>query len=254
MADRFKGRIVFVGGAGGALGGAVARGLAKEGARLALFDQNAEALAAVAASCPGAVSIVGDATSAKDVAGAAETARKAFGPVEMLVSATGIVGPSGPVIEVEEADWDRVFAINVKSAYLAAKYIIPQMRQVGKGAVVLFSSTAGLQGSPALSVYSASKGAVVLLTKSLALNHASENIRVNCVCPGTIDSPMNDRAIASAGDADAQRARAAYQMARHPMNRFGLPQEVAEAVLYLLSDAASFTTAVALPVDGGRVA
>jgi 2-keto-3-deoxy-L-fuconate dehydrogenase len=254
MADRFTGRVAFVGGAGGALGGAVARGLAREGAKLALFDRNADALAAVAASCPGAVTIVGDATSASDVARAAETAKKAFGPAELLVSATGIVGPSRPVIDVEEADWDRVFAVNVKSAYLAAKYIIPQMRELGKGSVVLFSSTAGLQGSPALSVYSASKGAVVLLTKSLALNHATENIRVNCVCPGTIDSPMNDRAIASAGDATAQKARAAYQMARHPMNRFGLPREVADAVLYLLSDAASFTTAVALPVDGGRVA
>jgi NAD(P)-dependent dehydrogenase (short-subunit alcohol dehydrogenase family) len=95
---------------------------------------------------------------------------------------------------------------------------------------------------------------VTLLARSLALNHATENIRVNCVCPGTIDSPMNSRAIAAAGDAAAQAARAAYQKSKHPMDRFGQPQEVAEAVFYLLSDAASFTTGVALPIDGGRVA
>src|SRR5262249_14231370 len=105
-----------------------------------------------------------------------------------------------------------------------------------------------------LSAYSASKGAVTLLAKGLALSHASENIRVNCVCPGTIDSPMNDRAIADVGDAKAQAARLAWQKSKHPMNRFGTPEEVAGAVLYLLSDDAGFTTGVALPVDGGRVA
>jgi NAD(P)-dependent dehydrogenase (short-subunit alcohol dehydrogenase family) len=157
-------------------------------------------------------------------------------------------------VDVTEAEFDEVFAINVKGSWLAAKYFIPQMREIGRGSVVLFSSTAGMEGSPVLSIYSASKGAVTLLTKSLALNHATENIRVNCVCPGTIDSPMNDRAIAEAGDAAAQAARAAFQMSRHPMNRFGKPQEVANSVLFLLSDAATYTTGVALPVDGGRLA
>jgi NAD(P)-dependent dehydrogenase (short-subunit alcohol dehydrogenase family) len=174
--------------------------------------------------------------------------------VELLAAAAGIVGPSKIAIEVDEAEFDRVFAVNVKGSWLAARHFIPHMREIGRGSVVLFSSTSGLQGSPVLSVYSASKGTVTLLAKSLALNHATENIRVNCVCPGTIDSPMNDRAIAASGDAAAQAARAAFQKSRHPMNRFGTPQEVANAVLYLLSDQASFTTGVALPVDGGRLA
>ncbi|HEY1942321.1 MAG TPA: glucose 1-dehydrogenase [Roseiarcus sp.] len=254
MTDRFTNRVAAVTGAAGALGRAAAQSLAKDGARLVLFDRDREGLAITAALCPGAVTVVGDATSSADVARAASVAKEAFGPVELLVVAAGILGPSKAIIDVDEADWDMVFAVNVKGAYLAAKHFIPQMREIGKGSVVLFSSTAGLQGSPVLSAYSASKGAVTLLTKSLALNHAAENIRVNCVCPGTIDSPIHRQAVAAAGDAAAQAAREAFQKSKHPMNRFGQPQEVADAVLYLLSDAASFTTGVALPVDGGRLA
>ncbi|WP_439573882.1 SDR family NAD(P)-dependent oxidoreductase [Phreatobacter sp.] len=254
MQARFEGRVAAVTGAAGALGRASAVALAAEGARLFLFDRDEEGLEATAALCPGAVTCAGDTTSAADMERAAGKALRELGPVELLAVAAGIVGPSKIAIEVDEADWDRVFAINVKGSWLAARSFIPHMRELGRGSVVLFSSTSGLQGSPVLSAYSASKGAVTLLAKSLALNHATENIRVNCVCPGTIDSPMNDRAIAASGDAAAQAARAAFQKSRHPMNRFGTPQEVAGAVLYLLSDAAGFTTGVALPVDGGRLA
>lgn len=253
-AGRFEGRIAAITGAGGALGRATAAGLAREGARLVLFDRDEEGLAETAALCPGAITVVGDATSAADVKRAADTARAKVGPVELLVVAAGIVGPAKIAIDIEEAEFDLIFDINVKASWLAAKHFIPHMREIGRGSVVLFSSTAGLEGSPVLSIYSASKGAVTLLTKSLALNHATENIRVNCVCPGTIDSPMHRRAVASVGDAAAQAAREAFQKSKHPMNRFGQPEEVAGGVLYLLSDDASFTTGVALPIDGGRVA
>lgn len=251
---RFEGRVAAVTGAAGALGRASAVGLAREGAKVLLFDRDPNGLATTSALCPGSVVIAGDVRSAADVNRAAEAAKAAFGPVDLLVAAAGLVGPSKIAIDVSEEEWDLVFDVNVKGCWLAAKSFIPQMREKGRGSVVLFSSTAGLQGSPVLSAYSASKGAVSLLTRSLALNHAAENIRVNCVCPGTIDSPMNDRAIASAGDDAAQAARALFQKARHPMNRFGTPDEVANAVLYLLSDEAGFTTGVALPVDGGRLA
>jgi 2-keto-3-deoxy-L-fuconate dehydrogenase len=128
------------------------------------------------------------------------------------------------------------------------------MREAGRGSVVLFSSTAGILGSPFLSAYSASKGAVVLLTRSLALNHAQENIRVNCVCPGTIEGPMTESSFMQAGDQAAQEERRKVMRARHPMNRFGTAEEVANAVLYFMSDEASFTTGTALPIDGGRLA
>ncbi len=251
---RFEGRVAAITGAGGALGRASAVALAAEGARLALFDRDAAALAATAALCPGAVTVAGDASSAADVARFAATAREKLGPVELLVAAAGVIGPSKIAIDVDEDEFDRVFAINVKGSWLAAKHIIPQMREAGRGSVVLFSSTAGLQGSPLYSAYSASKGAVTLLTKSLALNHATENIRVNCVCPGTIDSPMHRQGMANIADPVVRAEREAFQKAKHPMNRFGQPEEVAAAVLWLLSDEASYTTGHALPVDGGRLA
>ncbi|MFT3953019.1 MAG: glucose 1-dehydrogenase [Piscinibacter sp.] len=254
MSERFKGRVVAVTGAAGALGRASAAALAREGAKLALFDRDPAGLAETQKLCPGAVTVAGDARVAADVKRFAEAARDAFGPVEMLVAAAGVIGPSKIAIEVEEDEFDLVFDINVKGCWLAAKYFIPQMRELGRGSVVLFSSTAGLQGSPVYSVYSASKGAVTLLTKSLALNHATENIRVNCVCPGTIDSPMHRQGIAGIADPVQRAEREAFQKAKHPMNRFGQPEEVAAGVLYLLSDDASYTTGHALPVDGGRLA
>lgn len=254
IAGRFGGRVAAVTGAAGALGRACAVALAREGAKLVLFDRDAAGLAETAALCPGSISVAGSVTSGTDLVHAAARALAELGPVELLVAAAGLVGPSKIAIDVTEEEWDLVFDVNVKGCWLSAKAFIPQMRTLGRGSAVLFSSTAGLQGSGVLSAYSASKGAVTLLTRSLALNHAAENIRVNCVCPGTIDSPMSDRAIAQAGDAEAQAARAAFQKSRHPMNRFGSPEEVAGAVLYLLSDAAGFTTGVALPVDGGRLA
>lgn len=254
MSERFKGRIAAVTGAAGALGRATAAALAREGARLVLFDRDPEGLAETAKLCPGAVTVTGDVRSAADVKRAADTAREKLGPVELLVAAAGIIGPSKNAIDAEEDEFDLVFDINVKGCWLAAKHFIPHMREIGRGSVVLFSSTAGMQGSPVYSIYSASKGAVTLLTKSLALNHATENIRVNCVCPGTIDSPMHRQGIAAIADPVLRAEREAFQKAKHPMNRFGQPEEVAAGVLYLLSDDASYTTGHALPVDGGRLA
>lgn len=255
MSDgRFAGRIAAVTGAASGLGRATALALARQGARLLLFDRDAAGLEETGAGCPGAVLVLGDAASAADVARAAAEAEARLGPVELLATAAGILGPAVPAIEAEEADWDRVFAVNVKGTWLAARTFIPQMRKAGGGAMVAFASTAGLAGSAALPAYSASKGAVVLLTRSLALTHAAEGIRVNCVCPGAIETPMLEATFAAAGDAAARAAREALWIARHPVGRFGRPEEVAAAVLFLLSDAAEFITGVALPVDGGRLA
>lgn len=252
--SRFEGRVAAVTGAASGLGQATALALAREGARLLLFDRDATGLAQTQAACPGAVTVVGDASCAADVERAAATALQALGPVELLAAAAGILGPVKPAIELEEAEWDRLFAVNVKGPWLAARAFVPQMRTVGRGAIVLFSSAAGLKASPVLSAYSASKGAVTLLARSLAHNHAAERIRVNCVCPGTINGPMADASFADAGDAAAREARAQAKRDRIPARRFGEPDEVAAAVLYLLSDEAAFTTGVALPVDGGTLA
>lgn len=254
MTDRFKGRVAAVTGAASGLGRATALKLREEGARLLLFDRDEAGLAETVASCPNSVAVVGNAASAKDVMRAEEIARRELGLVEFLVPAAGIAGPIKPAIEATEEEWDDLFAVNVKGPWLAARAFVPHMRELGHGAIVLLSSTAGLVGSPFLSAYSASKGAVTIMMRTLALNHASENIRVNCVCPGTINGPMVDASLRLAGDAQAQLARAAAMRARIPMGRFGESDEVATAVLYLLSDSAGYITGVALPVDGGRVA
>ena len=254
MIDRFKGRVAAVTGAASGLGRATALKLCEEGARLLLFDRDEAGLAETAASCPNSVAVVGNAASAEDVMRAEEIARRELGLVEFLVPAAGIAGPIKPAIEATEEEWDDLFAVNVKGPWLAARAFVPHMRELGHGAIVLLSSTAGLVGSPFLSAYSVSKGAMTIMTRTLALNHASENIRVNCVCPGTIDGPMVDASLRLAGDAQAQLARAAAMRARIPMGRFGESDEVASAVLYLLSDSAGYITGVALPIDGGRVA
>ncbi|MCW5233136.1 SDR family NAD(P)-dependent oxidoreductase [Verminephrobacter eiseniae] len=254
MHARFAHKVAAVTGAASGLGRATALALAAEGARILLFDRDEAGLAETARACPGSVSAVGDASSAADIARAEAQALRELGPVELLVPAAGMLGPAKPAIELQEQEWDRLFAVNVKGPWLAARAFVPHMRQIGHGAICMFSSTAGLAGSPFLSGYSASKGAVVLLARSLALNHAAEKIRVNCVCPGTIDGPMTEASFSLAGEGQARSAREAAIRSRIPAGRFGAPQEVAAAVLYLLSDAAGFTTGVALPIDGGRLA
>lgn len=251
--DRFTGRVGVVTGAASGLGRATAIGLAAEGARLVLFDRDAEGLAGTAASCPGSVCVACDVTAAADHARVLDAAAP-LGPIALLATAAGILGPAAPLADVAEADWDRLFAVNVKGTWLAIRAVLPQMLAAGRGAIVTFASGAGLAGNPAMPAYSASKGAVVLLTRSLAVSHVTQGIRANCVCPGPIETPMLRDTFAQAGDAAAAAAREAAFRARNPMGRFGTVDEVAESVLFLLSDAASYITGVALPVDGGKLA
>jgi len=257
VTHRFDNKRVFLTGAAGALGGASARAFASEGARLFLADRNGDALDALAAELGGAAQGRSrlDVTDEAAVAEAVALAEQQLGGLDIVVNAAGIVGPAGPLIACPVEDWDRLFAINVKGTFLVCKHAIPALRRAGGGAVVNFASSAGLAGDDTLGPYSASKGAVVLMTRSLARNHAGEGIRVNCVCPGSIDTPMLencfDMEAALGGDRSEVRAR---YLAGHPIGHFGQPQEVAAAVLFLASDAAAFVAGVALPVDGAALA
>ena len=249
MTDRFAGKIALVTGAASGLGKAVARGLVAGGGRVTLLDRDAEGLASLAAELAGATTAVCDVADEASV----EAAFRALHGLDILVVAAGVLGPTVSVADCSSQDWDRVFAVNVRGAYLTIRAAMPLLR-AKRGCAVTFGSTAGLAGSATLGPYSASKGAVVLMTRSLALAHAAEGVRVNCVCPGSIETPMLEQVFASAGTAEEAEARRRLYASRHPLGRFGQAEEVAEVALFLASDAASYMTGAAVPVDGGRLA
>ncbi|KMO36881.1 SDR family NAD(P)-dependent oxidoreductase [Methylobacterium aquaticum] len=251
--DGFADKVALVTGAASGLGRAAAIALDRAGTRVVLFDRDAEGLNETAAFCANATVVAGNVTREADLVGAVDIAGR-IGPLTLLATAAGTVGPLTSLEDYDAGDWDDLFAVNVKGTWLSLKAAIPALRRSGGGAIVTFSSAAGLVGSPAMPAYAATKAAIVSLTRSLARIHAPEGIRVNCVCPGSIETPMLEATFAAATSDEARRLREAEFLARHPLGRFGTVREVTEAVLFLLSERASFVTGTALPIDGGRLA
>jgi len=173
-----------------------------------------------------------------------------FGGIHVLVNCAGIIRRA-TVLEISEQDWDQVMAVNVKSIFLLARLIVPIMVRSGGGVIINIASGWGLAGGPRAAAYCASKGAVVLLTKAMAVDHGGQNIRVNCICPGDTDTAMLRREAHQLGEDEALFLREA---ARRPLGRVGKPEEVAQAALYLATDASSFVTGTVLVVDGGGLA
>lgn len=248
---RFGGKAALVTGGASGLGLAVARQLHAEGASLVLVDWDVAAVGAAAKELD-AVRLPGDVSQAGTASAAVEMARSTFGRLDILFNNAGI-DPlrARSVMETEEADWDRILDVNVKSAYLFAKAAIPLMCEGGGGAIVNTASIAGLKAAGDEAAYSVSKAAMVSLTQSLAIDFARDRIRVNCVCPGFMEMVMTDRRRDLSAEEVA--ARYAYADAHVPLGRQGTYEEVARCVAFLASDDASYVTGAALVVDGGML-
>jgi NAD(P)-dependent dehydrogenase (short-subunit alcohol dehydrogenase family) len=248
MTDRLVGRIALVTGSATGIGRATAERLAREGAKVIAGVADEGQRLEVASSAPELHAMTLDVRSEVDWERAVTRAEEAHGGLDILVNNAGIHRP-GTALETTRDTWEEVMAVNLWGTFLGCKTAIPAMRRRSGGAIVNLASINALDGVPGALAYSASKGGIIAMTRALAMEHVGDRIRVNCVCPGSVVTPITDRIIRNAPDPEARRAN---MMARHPMNRIGRPEEVAAAIAFLASDDASFMTGLAVPVDGGR--
>jgi 3-oxoacyl-[acyl-carrier protein] reductase len=245
---RLKGKAALVTGAGQGFGYGIAESFAREGARVACLDLKGDVAEAAAKRLGApAIALQGDVSNRADVERAARAAIEAFGRVDIVVNNAGTTHRNKPVMEVTDDEFDRIFAVNVKSILLTAQAFIPHMRAEGGGVFVNVGSTAALRPRPGLTVYNSSKGAVHLMTKSMAVELAPDKIRVCALAPVAGETPL----LAMFMGEDTPEKRAAFK-ATVPLGRFSTPKDIGDAALYLASDEANFLTGVVLEIDGGR--
>lgn len=246
---RMDGKIAIVTGAGGGFGEGIAKLFAAEGARVGVLDLRADAAERVAAEIgANAVALTADVTSRPQMEAAVAKVSETFGAPNVLVNNAGWTHRNKPMLEVTEDEFDRVYAINVKSIYIASQIIVPIMRGLGGGAIVNIGSVAGIRPRPGLTWYNSTKGAVNIMSQSMAVELAPDNIRVNAICPVMGETGLLE---AFMGVPDTPENRARF-VATIPMGRMSRPEDIARATLYLASDDAEFITGVLFPVDGGR--
>jgi NAD(P)-dependent dehydrogenase (short-subunit alcohol dehydrogenase family) len=251
---RLQGKVALITGAASGIGAACAEAFASEGASLVLADVNSaggqvltdrlnrEGCQAIFVTC--------DVSQPAAVDRAVAAALDRFGRVDVLMNNAG-TWESGTVVTLDEAEWDRVIAINLKSVFMFSKRVIPLMIKQGGGSVINVASVAGLVGASDASAYTASKGAIVNLTRSMALDFAPQHVRVNCLCPGMIDTPIGDKVVNYyRPGADLKASKARWQ----PLEHIGTPADIAAMALFLASDEAAFATGAMFVVDGGLTA
>ncbi len=248
---KLMGRIAVITGAAAGIGRAACLLFAQHGASVAAIDRdetgNVETVEKIRGSGGKAEAFTADVSSARDVEDVVRRIKERWSRVDILFNNAGIV-TGGKVHTLQEEEWDRVFAINMKSMFLFSRAIIPMFLRQGGGVILNMASTTALRVAPDRALYTASKGAVLAFTKSMAVDYAGDNIRVNCLCPGTVDTPSLNVRLSAKGNADELRKQF---IARQPLRRLGKAEEIAEAALYLVSDDAAFVTGSALQIDGG---
>ncbi|MET0729124.1 MAG: SDR family oxidoreductase [Acidimicrobiales bacterium] len=243
---RLKGKVAIVTGAGSGIGRAAALLFAEEGAQVVCADRSGGQDEVAAGMGDAGVAVQVDVAVTDDVARMIDTAVQSFGRLDVLFNNAGFGGPKGPTHEIDEATFDDVVNVNLKGVFLGMKHAIPVMLSSGGGSIVNTASSAGLVGWKGLAAYASAKGGVVQLTKSAALDYAEAGIRVNAICPGMTWTGLADGGTGSAPPPDVRPPQ--------PMRRWGQPEELAAAALFLASDESSFITGAAIPVDGGYVA
>jgi NAD(P)-dependent dehydrogenase (short-subunit alcohol dehydrogenase family) len=247
MEPLFKGKVAMVTGSSYGIGKSTAIYFAKKGASVVLSDwaDDIDTLDTITALGGKAIFVKADVSNEADVKSIVSETIKHFGRLDYAFNNAGIEGAQGTIHESSNDNWDKVIGINLTGAYYCMKHQIPEMLKTGGGSIVNNASIAGLVGFSGIPAYVASKHALVGLTKNVALDYAKQNIRVNAVCPGVIHTPMIDRF--TGGDPEV----IAQMVAAKPMGRMGLPEEIAETVVFLCSNASSFITGQAIAVDGG---
>jgi NAD(P)-dependent dehydrogenase (short-subunit alcohol dehydrogenase family) len=252
--SQLQGKIALITGGAGGIGRATALLFAREGAAVSIADLNKDAglqvVREISSAGGRAIFECANLTRAADCKRVVERTMREFDGIHVLFNNAGIIRRAS-VVEISEDDWDAVMAINVKSIFLMCREVIHIMAKAGGGSIINTASGWGLAGGPRAAAYCASKGAVVLMTKAMAIDHGRQNIRVNCLCPGDTDTAMLRSEARQLGEPEDQFLS---ESANRPLGRTGKPEEIAQAALYLASDAASFVTGTSLVVDGGGLA
>lgn len=246
---RLKGKVALVTGGASGFGAGIVLSYVREGAKVVILDLNGNGAQKIAdAAGGGTIAVAGDVTKQSDIDAAVKRAVDTFGKLDIVVNNAGWTFRNKPMLEVSEAEFDKVFAINVKSIFLMTNAVVPVMRKQKSGRIINIGSTAGLRPRPGLTWYNATKGAVNLMSKSMAVELAPDGIRVNCIAPVIGETALLESFM---GVPDTPENRAKF-LATIPLGRMAKPGDVANACVYLGGDESEFLTGVVLPVDGGR--